>query len=271
MAISISIWSKQNQANRLFRNEGNATFTDQTAAPLNDVGVGRSAAWVDYDNDGDLDLYEAKESNQANKLFRNDGGGTFVDVTGSPVNLASTGEGVAWGDFDNDGDTDLYVTNNTGQPNKLFRNDGAGTFADASAAPVNDAGNGIGAAWGDYDNDGDLDLFITNDTGAGGDKLFRNDGGGAFTDVSTGLPTDSGNGRTVAWVDYDNDGDLDVYLTNNGASNKLFRNDGAGAFVDVTAAPLNFAGNSLGAAWADIDNDGDLDLYVASTSSTNRL
>ena len=244
---------------------------DATSGPLGDTGNGRGVAWGDYDNDGDLDLYLAN-SGQANQLFRNEGGGTFVDATSGPLGDTGNGRSVAWGDYDNDGDLDLYLANvrpgeqavpqrrwrhvrgryerpagryrewgwcgvgglrqrrgprplprQLGGANKLFRNDGGGTFADATSGPLGDAGSGRGVAWGDYDNDGDLDLYLANN---GANKLFRNDGGGTFAAMG-GTLGDAGNGTGVAWGDYDNDGDLDLYLANFGGANKLFRNEAA--------------------------------------------
>ena len=255
------------QANKLFRNDGGA-FVDITGGPLGDDGNGRAVAWGDFDNDGDLDLYLANDGS-ANRLFRNDGGGTFVDVAaGTPLADAGPGQGVAWGDYDGDGDLDLYLSN-FGSANRLFRSDG-GTFVDvAPGTPLADAGNGQGVAWADYDGDGDLDLYLVNFGQA--NRLFRNDGG-TFVDVAPGSPlADAGPGRGAAWGDYDNDGDLDLYLVNFlGAANRLFRNDD-GTFVDATSGPLADTGNGRGATWGDYDNDGDLDLYLADYGSADRL
>jgi hypothetical protein len=165
----------QGTANKLFRNDG-GSFVDATYGPLGDAGDGFGAAWGDYDNDGDLDLYLANYGS-ANKLLRNDGGGLFVDVTGGlPLGDTGNGEGVAWGDYDNDGDLDLYLTN-AFAPNKLFRNDGGGTFVDATTTPLNDLDIGVGTGWGDYDNDGDLDLYVAETSLFSGaaNQLFRND------------------------------------------------------------------------------------------------
>jgi hypothetical protein len=161
-------------ANKLFRNDGGGTFVDATSGPLGDTGAGRGVAWGDYDNDGDLDLYLANGEigGVPNKLFRNDGGGTFVDATSGPLGNLGNGFGAEWGDYDNDGDLDLYLVN-LGPPNpsKLFRNDGGGTFVDATSGPLGAYDFCRGAAWGDYDNDGDLDLYLSR---SGANKLFRN-------------------------------------------------------------------------------------------------
>jgi len=190
----------------------------------------------------------------------------WYDVATPDLQDPQVGRGAAWGDYDGDGDVDLYVSNDGG-PNKLFQNDG-GVLTDVTASPLDDSGNGRGVVWGDYDGDGDLDLYLVNN---GANKLFRNDGGGSFTDVTSSPLGDTGAGGGVAWVDYDLDNDLDLYLANYGSSNKLFRNDGGGAFTDVTASPLNDAGNGTSVAWADYDNDGDLDLYLANYGSANKL
>ena len=197
----------------------------------------------------------------------------FTDVTGTTGDLgdAGNGEGAAWGDYDNDGDDDLFLTN-FGQADKLFRNDG-GTFVDvtASSGPVGDVGDSEGAAWGDYDNDGYPDLYVS--THAAPNRLYHNNQDGTFSDVTvlSGAVGDPGNGRGVAWADYDNDGDLDLFLANWNDSNRLFRND-AGVFVDVIGTtPLGDDGGTGGAVWGDYDKDGDPDLYTTDDAGPNHL
>lgn len=212
---------------RLLRNEGPPSyeFVDASVLPIGDLGRGEGAAWADYDNDGDPDLYLSRSSGQADKLFRNEGA-SFVDVTAA-MGLASTtgsGLGVAWGDYDNDGDLDLYVVN-SGTANQLFRNEGGVGFTDVAAASgTGDVGVGRGCAWGDYNNDGNLDLYVSNSGAA--NVLYRSMGGGVFTDATTASGTgDAGAGRGVAWCDHDGDGDLDLYVANFGQENKLYCND----------------------------------------------
>jgi hypothetical protein len=265
----VDLYLANNGANKLLRNQGGGVFVDVTS----ETGTGHSgnafgAAWADYDNNGYLDLYVANEN--SNVLYWNDGNGLFVNVT----NDAGVGggnvksRGVAWGDYDDDGNLDLYVSN-LDLANKLYRNNADGTFSDESPSPINHSGPGQseGAVWLDYDNDGDLDLYIA----VWGDenRLYSNDGGGSFSTVP-GDHEDTGNGHGVACGDYDNDGDLDLYVTNYGNPNKLFRND-SGVYVDVTDAVVGDTNNGSGVAWCDFDGDGDLDLYVANTNAANKL
>ncbi len=270
--------SRSAQANVLFRNEGAPTWVlvDVTTAPLGDGGDGSSAGWADYDNDGDLDLYIANTSMQANKLFRNIGAPeyTFEDVTdlagvGDPNGSTATG---IWADYDNDGDMDLYLSNG-GQTNRLYRNLGAPEwrFESVEGDPVCDAGDGTGAAWGDYDGDGDLDLYIVKWGSA--NRLFANQGypGWTFEEASVPILGDDGQGMGVAWGDYDNDGDLDLYLANSESANRLFRNEGESGFSETTTPLLANADHGRAAAWADYDEDGDLDLYVANRGQSNKL
>jgi hypothetical protein len=249
---------------KLFRNDGTSGFTDVTSAPLNVSGPAMSAAWVDYDLDGDLDLYIVNYGTP-NKLLRNDGT-RFTDVTAGPLADAGWGVACAWGDYDNDGDPDLYITNDG--PNRLLRNDG-GVFTRIPGLYIEDGGPGQGAAWCDYDNDGDLDLYVANYGTP--NKLIRNDGGNVFTWVTAGPLGDPSNSTGVAWGDYDNDGDFDLFVSNYGQPNKLLRNDGGGVFTAITSAPFGDAGNGTGAAWADFDLDGDLDLYVVQDGTGNML
>jgi len=193
----------------------------------------------------------------------------WVDLTYPPLGEDITySAGVAWGDYDGDGDLDVYLTHSW-YPNELFRNEGDGVFVDATSGPLGDSDAGSGVAWGDYDNDGDLDLYLANCTTA--NKLFRNEGGGVFVDATSGPLGDPACGMGVAWGDFDNDGDLDIYLANDGSANKLFRNDGGGNFVDATSGPLGDTGNSWTVACGDYNNDGDLDIYIVNWGTANRL
>ena len=197
---------------------------------------------------------------------------SFTDVT-STAGVGDTGDGrgMAWADYDGDGDLDLYITI-AGGGNALYQNDGDGTFTDVtSAASVGDTGTGVGTAWADYDGDGDLDLYVTNYGEA--NVLYRNDGDGIFTGVtSTASVGDTGSGVGTAWADYDGDGDLDLYVANYGQANVLYQNDGDGTFTDVTStASVGDAGIGRGTAWADYDGDGDLDLYVTNFGQANVL
>lgn len=202
-------------------------------------------------------------------VYRDPGTGMWTDVTTSTLGDAGWGRGVAWGDYDNDGDLDIYVTNRHDDPDRLFRNDGltADLFVDVTPGVFPDSADCHAAAWGDYDNDGDLDLYASI---WGPNRLYRNDGGEDFVDVTTSPLDDASIGNTASWADYDNDGDLDLYLVNNGPS-KLFKNEGGGVFTDVTTGALGDSSLGMGAAWGDYDNDGDLDLYVTSYNSSNFL
>ncbi len=263
------------QANVLLRNDG-STFSDVTAAAgVGDAGPGVAAAWADLDNDGDLDLFVSNRPGN-NALFFNDGAGHFqnIGVAAGVADAGGYGEGVAWADDDRDGLVDLYVANYTWAappyaPNRLFRNLDGFHFQDvAAAAGVADTGNGEGIAWADFDNDGDLDLYIAN---AGGmNALYQRQGDGTFANVTTQMHVPGGPGSSygAAWGDYDNDGWLDLYVAQQGA-NKLYRNLGGTDFADVTDQAGVGGGSdrwSLGCAWGDYDNDGDLDLHVANAA-----
>ena len=301
--------------NVLYRNQGDGTFADQTAdAGVGDPRLSTSAAFADIDNDGDLDLYVANNVSidlahdegcrqgaipvycaptqypgESGALFRNDRGGKFADITrpAGVHNRAGRQLGVVFGDYDSDGDADLYVANDM-KANFLFRNDGAARFAEvglSAGVALSESARpeaGMGTDFGDCDRDGDLDIVVCNFQWESC-RLYRNEGDGTFADLSfpagLGEPTLSTLTFGTDFLDYDNDGDLDLYLANGHVhpevqafdqaasypqSDQLFANDGAGRFVLVQATTLRGVGR--GAAFADIDNDGDLDAFVSNNN-----
>jgi hypothetical protein len=261
--------------NKLYRNEGDGRhFTD--VAPqlgLNLTGVTRQVSWIDYDNDGDLDLFIAFRD-QPNRLFRNDGG-RFTDVTAeSGIGDPRKSVGAVWFDMDGDGDLDLFVANQEGDANGLFRNDN-GHFVDVArewgvdAAGRPPAFGGVGPAVADFDGDGLLDLFVAN---YGPSALYRNDGGRRFIDVTkaAGVWFEQ-HATTPAWGDYDNDGRPDLYVagflaTETHYRDHLFHNDG-GTFRDVLPELVHEHDASHGVQWVDFDNDGALDLSLTNNDA----
>lgn len=255
----------------------NATFTRVTVGSIvSDHGNTFSGSWCDYDNDGFLDLVAANGGPNASEnefLYHNDGAGGFNKVTG--INVVTNGGfsfAAAWGDYDNDGLVDLFIPN-LGQKNFLYRNQGGGVFAKITTGAVaNDVGNSVACAWGDYDNDGFLDLFVANRSGQR-NFLYHNNGDGTFSRVTTGpVATDAGSSEGCAWGDYDNDGYLDLFVANLGQRNFLYHNNRDGTFTRVNTGRIaTDVANSVCAAWGDFDNDGWLDLFVSSYGGNSLL
>ena len=264
--------------NDLWRNNGDGTFTDiGDASGVTGIGCfNRGANAVDYDNDGDLDLFLPSffkhESGGPNLLYRNDGDFQFIDV----ATEAGIGrEGIdnwaaAWNDYDLDGLIDFFITtgpdNGVTSSSALYRNRGDGTFEDVtSAAGLNiPSGYSNSAAWGDFNNDGYPDLYVMLDSAG---ILYRNDGDESFTDITAESGAiNTSRGLAASWGDYDNNGYLDLYVVNGTtAPNRLFRNNGNGTFSDVAASvgvTAKEGGGGSDGTFIDYNNDGFLDLFV---------
>jgi hypothetical protein len=254
-------------------NRGDGLFEDATAtAGIGHLGLGSTAVAADFDGDSDLDIY-LLNVDEANIFYRNRGNGTFEEDTIVGLNHQGTSRAAASGDFDNDGDLDLFLVND-GQANVLYLNRGDGTFEPApDSAGLTDRGSGRGVTSGDFDGDGDLDLYLVKDRQA--NILYLNQGNATFeiAPPEAGV-SDLGRGQAAVAADFDGDGDLDLYLVNLAQANILYLNQGDGTFQDGTAGSGldTNVGSSTGAAVADFNGDGSPDLVVANTGEqANRL
>lgn len=284
--------SPSRHPNSLLKNLGDGRFRDVTfeSGLGEDARPSQSAAWADYDNDGDLDLYvcdelPSSEGVAAGQLFQNQGDGTFVDVTAAAgVFNTAHSKGAVWGDIDGDDYPDLFVSNFQ-QPNLLFRNKGDGTFVDIAAeAGVQEPRGSIVSWFWDYDNDGSLDLFVPDfgadmpdvaaaalglEPEAGPPRLFKGDGHGGFESVGARMGLDGPLAPLGAnFSDADGDGFLDMYIGTGGAGfdqlmpNRFFRSDGGERFIDATmSARLGHIQKGHAVSFADFDNDGDNDIF----------
>lgn len=281
--------------NRLFKNIQGNKFEDVT----NQAGLenlkSNGAVWADFDNDGNLDFYATSGDSQGDRLWRNNGKGIFIDVTEKAGNISDDypTEGAAWADYNNDGFVDLYLANyenwakHTYLPDILYKNNGNETFTDVTkeakiAPPFNEDRAGRGVNWADYDNDGRLDIFVSNYR-LQENFLWHNNGDGTFSNIASllgvaGIEVNGLFGHTIGsdWADYDNDGYLDLITANLAHpryiefSNRtmLYKNSGPKnqwEFTDVRLqSGIKYEETHSDPAWADIDNDGDLDLYITS-------
>ncbi len=245
-------------SNRVRLNDGTGQFSVSGGLPT-DTDDTKAIVLFDLEGDGDLDLMSGNDSQQ-DRIYVNQGGGTFVlDASRLPALQTST-YGLAVGDVDGDGDADV-VTAAYGAQNRLYLNDGEGMFEDASAArmPVDNASSRA-VALADIEGDGDLDIVIANESSAS--ALYLNDGTGTFADVSERIPN-TGSARAVAVADIDEDGDVDLLISRFApGGSKLFVNQGTGFFVDGSARLPAIPTNPLAIVFADLDRDRDLDLLL---------
>jgi hypothetical protein len=293
--VVISSWDPRVQL-RYFHNEGNGTFWDRTAeAGLTGILGGANLVQTDYNNDGNMDILVLRGTwlgpagRHPLSLLRNNGDGTFTDVTfdAGLAKVSYPTETAAWADYDNDGFLDLYVGSESGDgleaPGQLFHNNGDGTFTDVAAkAGVENFRFAKGVSWGDYDGDGYPDLYVAN-LRRGGNRLYHNNRDGTFTDVAPKLGMTRPLSSYACWFwDFDNDGHLDLFVASYQGGVEavaasymgaplpagtelpcLYRGDGKGGFKEVAAEyGLTRPVMAMGANFGDLDNDGYLDFYL---------
>jgi hypothetical protein len=251
-------------------------ISDSPVSTLN--ADSRACNFVDVNNDDWLDIFisNGASGGQDNQLFLNDGTGKFTLMAEDDIsNDNGSSDGAAFADVDNDGDLDAFVVTWYGQKNYFYLNNGDGTFTYLEdALTANTGTHSEACAWGDYDNDGLVDLLLTNSEGNKRNFLFHNTDGSNFERINTPpFSTDNNTSRAISWTDYDSDQDLDLYICNEAnEKNLLYKNEGAGVFTKITTNETVTDNNSsMSSSWGDVDNDGDLDLFVANAGYFQEL
>ncbi len=269
----------QNVPPVFYENMGNGkdfTRRDLTVLASENTGISRSINIFDFNNDGRLDLYIAR-LNSLDLLLINNGSWDFTKTTVEETTDFSNVDfkGAAAADYDKDGLVDMFISNSKGGINLnglLLKNTAGASFAAVTAGPLTSDGlQSRTSSWADYDNDNDLDLFVSNSAPGQPNRLYKNDGNGSFTQViglifDTDIMTST---RTSSWGDIDNDGDLDLYIGSQSGSasplavDRLYKNNGDGTFTSITGGGVNESATvTYGSCFGDIDNDGDLDLII---------
>ncbi|MCD4817817.1 MAG: FG-GAP-like repeat-containing protein [Candidatus Cloacimonetes bacterium] len=263
--IYVSNWS---QNNCLYINDQEGNFTKVLNQNLVEDGKkSYSCYWIDYDNDGLVDLFSPSDQLQQNLLFHNVGNSEFEQILdGELINLPGHYFGSSWGDYDNDGFIDVYlVTYFPDQPNYLYHNINGESFERIIEGDIaNLYAYSFSSSWADFDNDNDPDLFVA--CSANMDNVLYINSGNSFLEYfdDTIITNDSSNSHTNSWADFDNDGDLDLFIGNTGfMSNYLYKNQGNEMFeIMENIVIYNDLFNTVSSSWGDIDNDGDLDLFI---------
>lgn len=282
-----------NPTSHLFRNDGSGSFTRVLSGPIADSvnNSGWGCVWGDINNDSYADLFLAAASgfsgvNHANRLFYNNGNGTFTKIDTTDITDSIDAFTVPmFSDFDQDGDIDLFIgtgpANNIGGRDYLYRNlqkeqNTSYYFNRIDTGIIGiDIVDGQNWNWIDIDNDGDLDGFLTNYSVNINNRLYRCDGAGYYlrmtsTEVGT-IVTDAGLWLGNSWGDFDNDGDIDCFITNDAGQCRYYSNNGSGFFTRIDTLALITIGPTYGATIGDYDSDGDLDMFVAGNNSTKGL
>lgn len=277
--------------NDIYKNMGGGNFSKISNAIQGNFSSVYGTTWADYDNDGFIDCYLSGGNAPGSFLYRNNNGnGTFTLITAGQIGNSSVnkGWGCAFGDYNNDGRPDLVIAaafnfSGINNPNILFLNTGSGNFTkvDSSVITTGTAPYTV-PTWYDYDDDGDIDLFIGSGPATGSlapDYLYKNlfieTGNPYFAKITSApLATDNADGQVWNWIDYDNDGDLDAFRTNyNGTiPNDLYKNNGSGNFTKMTSAQVgpivSDLASSIANVWGDFDNDGWLDCFVGNAGNS---
>jgi hypothetical protein len=262
------------ERNRLYLNDGSGIFTDAAAQIPDHEGRTYSVVFGDVDGDGDLDVFIGNHWDP-NRLYLNDGAGVFTDATSQiPADNDYT-YAVALGDVEGDGDLDAFIGNSAfPSRNRLYLNDGAGVFTDATSQIPSHTDRTSSITLGDVDGDGDLDAFIGNGATGGNeelDRLYLNNGVGVFSDAPLQVPSYEEITEDVVLADVDNDGDLDAVVAVLRSQSHLFLNDGKGVFIDATFMFPHLSNYILAMALGDLDGDGDLDCLAGTDAGRQSM
>lgn len=265
--------------NYLYRNDSAGVFTLQSSGATSLPRTSVAAVMIDFDEDGDLDIYVSNSGSTKSELYRNDGSNNFTSIdTLSITNQFIDSRSPAWCDYDNDGDLDLFLAVVNGN-NRLYRNDDSTFTQVTSGSIVQDGGQSFSASWGDYNADGFIDLFVTNSINSSLNFLYKNLGNGTFQKITSApFSNDYTKSTGSVWIDFDNDGDLDLFAVGSNGSNnslrlnRLYQNNGNGTFSKISTGSLvTDQSNNVGVASGDIDKDGDIDLLLAHRNGNNEL
>ena len=255
----------------LFKNLGSGNFQKLENSGLDkDPQYAHGSVWCDFNLDGYADLLVTNFfETRFHQLYKNNGDGTFTLLKNTALSFESNRSmAPILCDYDNDGDADIFIPNGNNSPNSLFKNNGNFQFEKITTGEiVTDTYNSVAAAWGDYNGDGWLDLFVCNASGQN-NNLYKNNGNGTFTKITNlSLTTDGGHSHGANWMDLDNDADLDLFVTNDQGPNFLYINNGDATFTRHSdEAIATNLGKSCGQSWADHNKDGKLDVMISSHS-----